>query len=142
MRSDIVSALYRAAGRPASGLAASGLPFTDLAGLPDELDALCWAYENGLVSGRSDGSFDGSAGVTRQELAVMLWRWARLTGGAEPAGDLSAFSDAGSVSSWAEAGVTWAVDRGLLRGSDGKLNPRANVTRAETAQILQRFLES
>ena len=141
-RGDIVSALYRAAGRPGSGLTASGLPFTDLDGLGGGLDALCWAYENGLAAGRDDGSFDGSAGVTRQELAVMLWRWAKLTGEAEPAGDLSAFSDAGSVSDWAREGVTWAVSQGLLRGSEGKLNPRANVTRAETAQILQRFLEA
>ena len=140
-RSDIVSALYRAAGRPGSGLTVSGLPFIDLNDFPGELDALCWAYENGLVSGRDDGSFDGSAGVTRQELAVMLWRCARLNGEAEPAGDLSAFSDAGNVSAWARDGVTWAVSRGLLRGSEGKLNPRANVTRAETAQILLRFLE-
>lgn len=140
VRSDIVSALYRANGSPRPRLTSSDLPFTDLSELPDALDALCWAYENGLVSGRSDGSFDGTAGVTRQELAVMLWRCAKQTGEADPAGDLSAFSDAGSIASWAEEGVTWAVSQGLLRGSDGKLNPRANVSRAETAQILQRFL--
>lgn len=140
-RSDIVSALYRANGSPKSRLTPAGLPFTDLNTLSGGLDALCWAYENGLVSGRSDGSFDGSAGVTRQELAVMLWRCAKLTGEAAYTGDLSAFSDAGSVSDWAGDGVTWAVSQGLLQGSGGKLNPRANVTRAETAQILQRFLE-
>ena len=140
-RSDIVSALYRANGSPRSRLTPAGLPFIDLNTLTGGLDPLCWAYENGLVSGRSDGSFDGSAGVTRQELAVMLWRCAKLNGEAAYTGDLSAFSDAGSVSDWAREGVLWAVSHGLLQGNEGKLNPRSNVTRAETAQILQRFLE-
>lgn len=140
-RGEIVSALYRAAGRPAPRLSAAELPFTDPDGLPEDLDALCWAYGNGLVSGRSGGSFDGGADVSRQELAVMLYRWARLSGGAGPAGDLESFSDAGAVSGWAEEGVAWAAGRGLLRGSGGRLNPRSGVTRAETAQILRRLLE-
>ncbi len=141
VRSEIVSALYQAAGRPAPRMSAGELPFTDLTELPEDLDALCWAYENGLVSGRSDGTFGGGAGVTRQELAVMLYRWARLSGEAEPAGGLDAFSDAGTISGWAEEGAAWAAGRGLLQGSGGKLRPRAGVTRAETAQVLLRLLE-
>ena len=57
-------------------------------------------------------------------------------------GSLSAFSDAGSVAGWAKEAVSWAVGQGLLRGSGGRLSPGASVTRAETAQILQRFLET
>ena len=141
VRSEIVSALYQAAGRPAPRMSAGELPFTDLAELPEDLDALCWAYENELVSGRSDGTFGGGAGVTRQELAVMLYRWARLSGETAPAGGLDAFSDAGTISGWAEEGAAWAAGRGLLQGSGGKLRPRAGVTRAETAQVLLRLLE-
>ena len=141
VRSEIVSALYQAAGRPAPRMSAGELPFTDLAELPEDLDALCWAYENELVSGRSDGTFGGGAGVTRQELAVMLYRWARLSGETAPAGGLDAFSDAGTISGWAEEGAAWAAGRGLLQGSGGQLRPRAGVTRAETAQVLLRLLE-
>lgn len=140
-RGDIVAALYRASGSPVPEMSAGELPFTDLDSLPGCLDGLCWAYETGLVSGRSDGSFDGEAGVTRQELAMMLHRYAaKQGGGTAGAGDLSAFPDAGRVSSWAEEGVVWAVGQGLLRGSEGLLRPRNGVTRAETAQILERFL--
>lgn len=138
-RMEIVSALYRTNGSPAPGMAGKELPFTDLDALPDCPDALCWAYKQGLISGRSDGSFDGSASVTRQELAVMLFRGVKAENAA--AGSLTAFSDAGSVADWAKDAVSWAVDRGLLKGSGGRLSPGANVTRAETAQILQRFLE-
>ena len=71
----------------------------------------------------------------------MLYRCVRLSGKTAPAGDLSAFPDADSVADWAEDAMAWAVGQGLLRGgSDGKLSPRADVTRAETAQILQRFI--
>ncbi len=137
-RTEIVSALYRANGSPAPDLSPGELPFTDTGDLPDCLDALCWAYGQGLISGRSDGRFDGSAAVTRQELAVMLHRGVKDGSG----GSLSAFSDAGSVAGWAKEAVSWAVGQGLLRGSGGRLSPGAAVTRAETAQILQRFLET
>ncbi len=140
-RSTILSALYRANRPSGCRLTPADLPFTDLDERTDDLDALCWACELGLVSGRGDGTFGGADSITRQELAVMLYRYARLAGGGETSGgDLSAFSDADSVADWAREAVAWAVERGLLRGgSDGRLSPRADVTRAETAQILQRF---
>lgn len=140
-RSVILSALYRANQRSGSKLTPADLPFTDLDERTDDLDALCWAYDLGLVSGRGDGTFGGADSISRQELAVMLYRCVKLSGKTAPAGDLSAFPDADSVADWAEDAMAWAVGQGLLRGgSDGKLSPRADVTRAETAQILQRFI--
>lgn len=141
VRSEIVTALYRANGSPASKYSGGDLPFPDLSSRTKNIDALCWAYENQVVSGRADGSFDGSAGVTRQELAVMLYRCASLSGKPEAGGQLSAFPDASRVASWAAEAMSWAVGQGLIKGnSAGQLSPSAGVTRAETAQILMRFM--
>ena len=52
------------------------------------------------------------------------------------------FEDGETAASWAQDGVLWAVDRGLLRGNGGRLEPERAVTRAEVAQILARYLEN
>lgn len=136
----IVDALHRASGRPVSKLSLEDLPFHDVPSRAKYIKALCWAYEAGVVSGRADGAFYGTAGVTRQELAVMLYRCAKPSGG--EGGGLSAFSDGSDVAGWAREAVSWAVGAGILRGgADGKLNPGGGVTRAETAQMLMRFME-
>lgn len=138
-RWEIVSALHRASGSPKSKLSVSDLPFHDVSSRAKYAGALCWAYEQGLVSGRPDGAFYGTADVTRQELAMMLYRCAKPSAGT--GGSLSGFSDGNSLAGWARDAVSWAVGRGLLQGSSGgRLNPNDSVTRAETAQILMRFL--
>lgn len=139
-RWEIVSALHRANGSPKSKLSVSDLPFHDVSSRAKYVEALCWAYEQGLVSGRPDGAFYGTADVTRQELAVMLYRCAKPSSGA--GGSLSGFSDGNSVAGWARDAVSWAVGEGLFQGdAAGRLDPNDSVTRAETAQILMRFLE-
>lgn len=141
-RSEIVKALYQANGRPASGLTVSDLPFSDVSGRASYGGALCWAYENGVIAGQTDTTFAGSSDVSRQELAVMLWRCARLNGTlGGVSGSLRSYPDRGSVAGWAEEAMTWAVSEGIITGQDGKLNPEGPVTRAQAAQMLVRFLE-
>lgn len=139
-RWEIISALHRACGSPASKLSVDDLPFHDVSRRAKYAPALCWAYEQGLVSGREDGAFYGTAGVTRQELAVMLYRYAKPSGTA--GGRLASFPDGNSAADWARDALSWAVGAGLLQGgADGYLNPNNGVTRAETAQILMRLIE-
>lgn len=141
-RWNIVDALYRANGSPKSSLTLSDLPFHDVSSRTRYADALCWAYENGIVAGKSDGGFYGVANVTRQEFVAMFYRCAKLAGKDGISGSLSGYPDAGSVSSWAADSMCWAVGAGLIKGnSGGNLAPTSNVTRGETAQILMRFLE-
>lgn len=136
----IVDALHRASGSPVPKLSLDDLPFHDIPSWAKYAEALCWAYEAGVVSGRADGAFYGTAGVTRQELAVMLYRCVKPSG--EDGGSLSAFPDGSAVADWAREAVSWAVGEGLLRGDAmGRLNPNAGVTRAETAQMFMRFME-
>lgn len=147
-RAEAVTILYRLAGGPApageDGDPAAGLPFTDVMSSVWFWDALLWSYSSGLVNGFDAATFGGFAYVTRQQLAVMLYRYVILTGGgAAPnaAADLSVYSDGDRVDGWAREAMAWAVGEGLLSAcSDGTLRPGSYVTRAEAAQILMRFL--
>jgi len=141
-RAEIVKALYQANGSPAAQTTVSDLPFRDVSSRAAYADAVCWAYENKLVNGETETAFAGSGDVSRQQLAVMIWRCAKRNGTLGSAsGSLSAFPDRGSVADWAVEAMTWAVGQGIINGEDGKLNPDGAVTRAQAAQMLVRFLE-
>ena len=97
-------------------------------------------YEKGMNWAKSKGVSDGSApnrNITREQLAAMLYRYA---GEPDGAADLSAYTDAGSVSAYAEKAVQWCVKSGILTGkTSSTLAPKATATRAECAAMLQRF---
>ena len=97
-------------------------------------------YEKGMNWAKNKGISDGSApnrNITREQLAAMLYRYA---GEPDGAADLSAYTDAGAVSSWAEKAVQWCVKNGILTGkTSSTLAPKATATRAECAAMLQRF---
>lgn len=133
-RGQIVTMLYRQAGSPAvSGAAA----FTDVKTDSYCADAVAWAVEKGITQGYADGTFRPGEALSRQQLAVLLYRCA---GSPAAGGDLSAYSDGDSVSAFAEDAVAWAAGGGLMtNGDEQALRPRDTATRAETAVILQRF---
>lgn len=98
-------------------------------------------YQRGMdwavVQGISDGT-SPEAAISREQLVVMLWRYAD-----KPAavGSLAAYSDAASVSSWAERAMTWAVQNKIITGDANRLNPQNTASRAEMAAMLMRFCE-
>lgn len=97
-------------------------------------------YEKGMNWAKNKDISDGSApnrNITREQLAAMLYRYA---GEPDGAADLSAYTDAGSVSAYAEKAVQWCVKNGILTGkTSSTLAPKATATRAECAAMLQRF---
>ena len=97
-------------------------------------------HEKGMNWAKNKGISDGSApnrNITREQLAAMLYRYA---GEPDGAADLSAYTDAGSVSAYAEKAVQWCVKNGILTGkTSSTLAPKATATRAECAAMLQRF---
>lgn len=97
-------------------------------------------YEKGMNWAKNKGISDGSApnrNITREQLAAMLYRYA---GEPDGAADLSAYTDAGAVSAYAEKAVQWCVKNGILTGkTSSTLAPKATATRAECAAMLQRF---
>lgn len=136
-RGMLATVLYRYAGEPDAGQ----MSFDDLEDGLYYSDAVRWAAEQKVVTGVGGGRFDPERSITREELAVMLYRFA---GSPETeANDLSGFGDGAAVSSWAEKAVRWAVEQGILRGTTGgKLMPGATANRAEAAAMLLRFARS
>ena len=119
------------------------LTFTDVPAGKYYAGSIAWAAKTGVVTGRSDELFMPEDTITRAELAVMLYRYAKLLklDTATSGGELSAFADGGSVADWAAEGVSWCVKNGILQGKNGGiLDPRTNVTRAEVSVMLQRFI--
>ena len=98
-------------------------------------------YQKGMNWAKAKGVSDGTnpnADITREQLVTMMYRYA---GSPKADGKLDSFSDAASVSTYAADAMQWAVANGIVNGSNGKLNPKNNATRAEVAAILMRFCE-
>ena len=106
-------------------------------------DAVSWAAENGIVTGYSATRFAPNEPVTREQVAAILYRYARLCDrDLSPAASLMAFADHTSVSGYAREALSWAVGSGLMQGKpDDVLDPQGTATRAEIAAILHSYLK-
>ena len=140
-RAMIVTILYRLEGSPAI---TGKHGFNDVKTGNWYDNAVAWAAANGIVTGYSDTEFGPSNNITREQMAAIMHRYANYKKyNTSKAGDLSAFSDKASVSSYAAESMSWAVGSGIISGKGGgNLVPRAGATRAEAAAILQRFCEN
>lgn len=97
-----------------------------------------WAMGAGI----SDGT-NMTGKITREQLAAMLYRYAKMKGyDVSASASLSGYTDASSVSGWAKEAMQWAVGSGLIQGSGNALTPQANASRAQIATILMRFAQS
>ena len=100
-------------------------------------------YDRAQIWAKGKGITDGERpmdSMTREEFVTMLWRYDGNKYVQNSA--LGQFNDGESVSWWATEAVKWAVATGLLNGSNGSLNPQSNVTRAEVAAVLQRYVQN
>ena len=138
-RAMLAVILYAMAGEPA--VTGEG-PFTDVPAGCWYTDAIVWAAQNGIVCGFGDGTFRPNEAVTRAQAAVMLYGYAAFTGADVTArADLSAYSDAGQIPSWAMDAMQWANARRLIVGRDSShLAPNGGATRAEMAAILSAYI--
>ena len=98
--------------------------------------AILWAAGAEIITDSGDAAVVPTENLTRQQIALMLYNY---LGAPEGTADLSDFSDAGQISSWAQAAMEWAVSAKVLQGSAGKLNPTGTASRAEVAQILMNY---
>ena len=139
-RSMMVTILYRHEGKPAVDGPSS---FTDVPTGQWYTDAISWAEDNKIVAGVTETTFAPFQPVTREQMAAIFFRYANFNHEDTSArGDLSTFSDASLVSSYAKTAIQWCVAEGILSGSNGKLNPRSSATRAEFASILMRYIKN
>ncbi len=115
--------------------------FTDVPAGAWYADSVNWAYAAGIVKGTTTTTFDPMTALSREQLAVFLYRYTTLYLGAEAplTGDLTQFPDADQISGYARDAMVWAVGCGLIRGKGEVLAPRDKTNRAEVATVLQRF---
>ncbi len=139
-RGMIVTVLYRLSG----GTGSYVNNFSDIPSGSWYENAAAWAADNGVVYGVGDKRFAPEKMLTREQLAVILFNYAKYRGlniaGTDDTA-LNGFSDTNSISSWAEEAMKWAVSAGIITGNGSQLNPQNSASRAEVAVMLQRFIE-
>ena len=134
-RGMLVTILHRMEGEPQAGEHS----FADVAEDEYYADAVAWAAENDIVNGYSDTVFAPEKAMSREEMAVVLYRYAQYKGWDVSAqGDLSRYTDSESVSAWSAEAMTWAVGAKVMNGMDGRLAPQGDALRSQTATVLMR----
>lgn len=134
-RAQFAQILYSKAGKPA---AASGA-FTDVKDGQWYANAVNWAAAQKIVAGIGNGKFAPGNPITREQLAIMLWRYA---GSPEPEKNELDFRDAGKISKYAWKALCWASENGIVSGKGGGiLDPRGIAKRSEAAQMLMKYFK-
>ena len=122
------------------------LRFTDTVEGAYYTEAVRWAAAADVVGGYADGRFGTNDPVTREQLAAMLYRFAKYQQRDVRVGEdtnILSYEDAFSVSDWAMSALQWACGAELISGvNGGRLLPQGSATRAQMATILMRFGKS
>ena len=139
-RAQFVTILHRLAGAPKVNATES---FKDVASGQWYTDAVIWAVDAGITSGYSKTVFGTNDSIQREQIAAMMYRYAKYKGlSTSETADLSKYKDASQVSSYAVTSMKWAVGTGLIQGrTNGTLDPKGSVTRAECAAIITRYMQ-
>lgn len=133
-RGMLAQILYSETGKPS---VSGDSRFDDVASGAWYAKAVAWGTETGILSGYGNGNFGPADPITREQLAVMLWRYA---GSPATQGTLNGFTDQRKVSRYATEAMRWAVETGILSGKgNGILDPEGEATRAEAAVMLYRY---
>ena len=138
-RAMLVTVLYRLHGSPE---VSGATPFADVPAGKYYTRPVLWANQNGIVTGITATTFAPDSPITREQMATILYRYAGFCReDISGANSLNAFSDRGSVSSYALPAVRWAVAAGIINGyTANTLAPKASATRAQVATILMRYV--
>lgn len=141
-RAMLVTVLYRMEKEPAAE--GDGKRFADVSAGAYYAKAVAWASDKGIVAGYSETQFGPEDTITREQLAVILNRYATYKGyNTSKTADLAAFQDADQISEWARVPVQWANVMKLLNGrTSTTLAPKGSATRAEVAKILVTFQDT
>lgn len=136
-RAAVVTILHRMAGSPDLGESS----FPDVPSGSWYTRSVAWGASKGIVLGYGDGTFRPNSPVTREELAVILRRYAAYQGYYDEVSlSLSSYADYSKISPSAELSMTWCVQMGILTGvSKYRLAPTGSTTRAQLATVLTRF---
>ena len=146
-KAQVAQVLYNMEGQPE---VTEKVVFTDLSDVYAGewyANAVAWAYNTGVVTGDTNTKkFNPNADVTREQLALMMFRYASFKEyDVTDSSDLAGLKNAENTANWALDGVKWAVGAGLISGveknGEKDLQPQGNASRAQMAAILMRFCE-
>lgn len=133
-RGMLATVLHRSAGSPHS---TAGLYFQDIEAGSWYIDSVIWCADVKIVTGVDATHFAPNDPVTREQVALMLWR---LAGWPQTRSSASVFSDASQINLWARGGVDWAYGAGVISGKPGgSFDPQGTATRSEVAQMLMNY---
>ena len=144
-RGMLVTILYRMEGSPKVTAVSK---FSDVQNTKEYYyNAVNWAVANNIVSGYSDpkskGKFGPDDNITREQLAVILWKYSKYKGKFRVVKtDFSKFTDSAKISEYAKNGMNWALGVEVMHGSGGKLNPQGTASRAEAAAMLSNYCKN
>ena len=143
-RGMIVTILWRMAGSPDMEDKIWGYPFADVDATAYYGTAVYWARLNGIAGGYDDATFGPNDPITREQMAVMMYRYAQYMGYDTTQGGMAIreYADYGQVSSYALEAMDWANATGIVTGtSESTLSPQGQATRAQAAAMFTRFCE-
>ena len=143
-RSQFVTALYAIDGKPATDYSPEyyDVPSGQWYSIP-----ITWASKNGIVKGNPGGKFSPDSAITREQIALILYNYAKYKHyDVSASADLSKYPDAGKVDTWAVDAMKWAVAVGIISGkgnaSEGYwLDPLKSASRVECAAMLNKFTD-
>ena len=138
-RGMLVTVLWRMEGKPA---VTGANPFDDVASGKYYKNAVIWAAKNGIVGGYSAAAFGPEDNITREQLATILYNYAKYKGCDVSVGEdtnILSYNDVAQISEYALPAMQWVCGAGLIQGSDGNLLPKGSAQRCQVAAILHRF---
>ena len=137
-RGMFVTILYRLEKEPEH----TEIKFSDVNSSDWYFDAVAWAKENGITDGISDTEFGPNLKITREQMAVFMYRYAKyLKSVTDINEDIMSYEDYNDISEYAVEAMRWAAENKIMSGKSEKtLNPSDAATRAETAAIIVRFI--
>jgi len=140
-RGMFVAVLYRLSGDTGSYTSS----FADVPSGKWYENAVAWATQNGIAGGVGNNRFAPDSGITRQQLAVLLYNYAKYKGYDVSIGEdtnILSYEDALTISDYAYPALQWACGAGIMDGDNEYLRPNAPATRAQVAAMLERFIEN
>ena len=145
-RSQFVVSLYAMAGNPKVTYKQQ---FSDVKSSDWYANAVTWASNNGIVSGYTNGKFGVNDKATREQLALMLYKYAQYKNydvSIKASTNLDGFTDKNKVDSWAVTAIKWAVERGIISGKGNategyRLDPTKGASRIDCAAMMNKFDE-
>ena len=140
-RAQFAMILYRMNGSPAVDYTNK---FKDVSAGIWYTDPIMWASNKGVVTGYSNGNFGPGDNINREQMAVMMYRYAKTQGYDVSASvELGNYKDGANVSGFAKQAMQWCVAEGIITGkyNGTQLDPQGNAIRAECATIIRRFVE-